>query len=98
MESVVPQAACRHRKHDNSRRDAGAPVFATEYHQGEVYVPGDGKEQKPEALVTTGIATMKGVTGFGPMVKLEGNRRGIARAAGGQNFPAPRCRGKTLRV
>ncbi|MGC9259578.1 MAG: hypothetical protein ACP5I8_05780 [Phycisphaerae bacterium] len=45
------------------------------------YIPGDGQERKPQALVTTYTATMKGVKGFGPMVKLEGNRRGIARAA-----------------
>ncbi len=29
------------------------------------YIPGDGKEQKPRALVTTYTATMKGVKGFG---------------------------------
>ena len=45
------------------------------------YTPGDGKEQKPEALVTTYTATMKDAKGFGPMVKLEGNRRGLSRAA-----------------
>jgi len=45
------------------------------------YLPGDGKEQQPRALVTTYTATMKDAKGFGPMVKLEGNRRGLFRAA-----------------
>jgi len=45
------------------------------------YLPGDGKEKKPRALVTTYTATMKDARGFGPMVKLEGNRRGLSRAA-----------------
>ena len=45
------------------------------------YLPGDGKEQNPKALVTTYTATMKDAQGFGPMVKLEGNRRGLSRAA-----------------
>lgn len=45
------------------------------------YLPGDGQERKPQALVTTYTATMKGAKGFGPMVKLEANRRGLCRAA-----------------
>lgn len=45
------------------------------------YLPGDGKDKKPVALVTTYTATMKDAKGFGPMVKLEGNRRGLSRAA-----------------
>ena len=45
------------------------------------YIPGDGKDKKPVAQVTTYTATMKGAKEFGPMVGLEANRRGLARAA-----------------
>ena len=45
------------------------------------YIPGDGKDKKPVAQVTTYTATMKDAKAFGPMVKLEANRRGLARAA-----------------
>ncbi len=45
------------------------------------YIPGDGAEQKPQALVATYTATMQDAKGFGPMVKLEAHRRGQQRAA-----------------
>ncbi len=45
------------------------------------YLPGDGKDRKPKALVSTYVATMQDAKGFGPMVKLEGHRRGLSRAA-----------------
>ena len=44
------------------------------------YLPGDGGERKPRALVTTYVATMGKAEAFGPMVELEARRRGQARA------------------
>jgi hypothetical protein len=44
------------------------------------YLPGDGKEQAPQPLVSTYVATMDKVEGFGPQVALEAQRRGLALA------------------
>lgn len=44
------------------------------------YLPGDGKDKKPQPLVTTYVATMEKVEGFGPQVALEARRRGLALA------------------
>ena len=44
------------------------------------YLPGDGKDQAPEPLVSTYVATMENVAGFGPQVALEAQRRGLTLA------------------
>jgi hypothetical protein len=44
------------------------------------YVPGDGKDKKPQPLVTTYVATLGKVGDFGPQVALEAQRRGLALA------------------
>ena len=44
------------------------------------YLPGDGKDKKPVPLVSTYMATMQNVEGFGPQVALEAQRRGLALA------------------
>lgn len=44
------------------------------------YVPGDGKDKKPQKLVTTYVATMADAQAFGPMVALEAYRRGLWQA------------------
>jgi hypothetical protein len=44
------------------------------------YLPGDGKDKSPVPLVTTYVATMENVEGFGPQVALEAQRRGLALA------------------
>jgi hypothetical protein len=41
------------------------------------YLPGDGKEKKPEKLVTSYVATMQDAHGFGKMVAVEAYRRGL---------------------
>lgn len=40
------------------------------------YVPGDGKERKPEALVTTHVASMEKTELFGRLARVEAERRG----------------------
>jgi hypothetical protein len=44
------------------------------------YIPGDGGDKKPQKLVTTHVATIRDSEAFGPMARLEAERRG-ARAA-----------------
>ena len=44
------------------------------------YIPGDGAEQKPVALVTTHVATMEKCGPFGPMARTEAAHRGYAHA------------------
>jgi hypothetical protein len=44
------------------------------------YLPGDGKQKKPQPLVTTYVATLEKVEMFGPQVALEAQRRGLALA------------------
>lgn len=44
------------------------------------YRPGDGRDQAPVPLVTTYVATLEKVEGFGPQVALEAQRRGLASA------------------
>jgi len=41
------------------------------------YLPGDGKDQEPQKLVTTYVATMENAAAFGPMVAVEAYRRGL---------------------
>ena len=43
-------------------------------------LPGDGKEKEPEPLVTTTVATMRDAAAFGPMVRVEAERRGVRQA------------------
>ena len=42
---------------------------------------GDGADRPPEKLLSTCLATMEDAGGFGPMVRLEAERRGIRNAA-----------------
>jgi len=44
------------------------------------YIPGDGKEREPQRLVTTCVATMEDAAAFGPMVRVEAERRGVRQA------------------
>jgi hypothetical protein len=46
------------------------------------YLPGDGREEgrKPEKLVTTHVATTQDCHAFGPMARVEAERRGIRNA------------------
>jgi hypothetical protein len=44
------------------------------------YQPGDGKEQKPQPLVTTHVASMEKTEMFGRFSRVEGERRGWRRA------------------
>jgi hypothetical protein len=44
------------------------------------YLPGDGKDQEPQRLVTTCVATMENASAFGPMVRVEAERRGVRQA------------------
>lgn len=44
------------------------------------YIPGDGKDQEPQKLVTTYVATMGDACAFGPMVSVEAYRRGLWQA------------------
>ena len=41
------------------------------------YLPGDGKEQEPQRLLTTYTATVRDTEAFGPMCRLEAERRGL---------------------
>lgn len=43
-------------------------------------LPGDGKEKEPKPLVTTTVATMRDAAAFGPMVRVEAERRGVRQA------------------
>lgn len=44
------------------------------------YAPGDGGERKPQKLVTTLVATSRDARAFGPMVRVEAERRGLCAA------------------
>lgn len=44
------------------------------------YLPGDGKEQEPQRLLTTYTATTRDAEAFGPMCRLEAERRGLRQA------------------
>jgi len=44
------------------------------------YLPGDGKEKKPQKLTTTYVATMQDSDALGPLVRCEAERRGIRQA------------------
>jgi len=44
------------------------------------YLPGDGCDKEPEPLVSTSIATMADAAAFGPMVRVEAERRGVRKA------------------
>lgn len=44
------------------------------------YLPGDGKENQPQRLVTTYTATARDAENFGPMCRLEAERRGLRQA------------------
>lgn len=44
------------------------------------YLPGDGKDREPQRLVTTSVATMRDAAAFGPMVRVEAERRGVRQA------------------
>jgi hypothetical protein len=44
------------------------------------YVPGDGKDRKPQKLLTTLVATSRDAAAFGPMVRVEAERRGLCAA------------------
>jgi hypothetical protein len=44
------------------------------------YLPGDGKDKDPEPLVSSTVATMRDAAAFGPMVRLEAERRGVRQA------------------
>jgi hypothetical protein len=41
------------------------------------YLPGDGKDQEPQRLVTTYVATAGDAQAFGPLCRLEAQRRGL---------------------
>lgn len=44
------------------------------------YVPGDGRGKAPQKLLTTHVATARNSDAFGPMLRVEAERRGIRRA------------------
>jgi hypothetical protein len=44
------------------------------------YLPGDGGDEDPQPLVTTSVATMREAAAFGPMVRVEAERRGVRTA------------------
>ena len=44
------------------------------------YLPGDGREQEPQKLVTTHVATMLDAAAFGVVARLEAERRGLRQA------------------
>lgn len=44
------------------------------------YVPGDGTDKAPQKLVTTHVATSRDAKAFGPMARLEAERRGLRSA------------------
>lgn len=44
------------------------------------YLPGNGKEQEPQRLLTTYTATVRDTEAFGPMCRLEAERRGLRQA------------------
>lgn len=61
-------------KNDSRWREDKIGTFTT-------YLPGDGtKSDPPKALVTTYVATMQSTEGFGKMVRVEAERRGLSRS------------------
>ena len=44
------------------------------------YQPGDGRDRKPAPLVTTHVASMRPAEQFGPLCRLEAQRRGLCQA------------------
>ncbi len=59
-------------KNDSRWREDKIGTFTT-------YLPGDGtKSGQPEPLVTTYVATMQSTEGFGKMVRVEAERRGLS--------------------
>jgi hypothetical protein len=44
------------------------------------YLPGDGKDRPPQKLLTTLVATARDAHAFGPMVRVEAERRGLCAA------------------
>jgi hypothetical protein len=44
------------------------------------YLPGDGDQKEAQPLVTTSVATMRDSAAFGPMVRVEAERRGVRTA------------------
>jgi hypothetical protein len=44
------------------------------------YVPGDGRQRQPQKLLTTLVATSRDAKAFGPMVRVEAERRGLCAA------------------
>jgi len=44
------------------------------------YLPGDGQEREPQRLLTTYTATVRDTEAFGPMCRLEAERRGLRQA------------------
>jgi hypothetical protein len=44
------------------------------------YLPGDGRDEEPTPLVSTTVATMRDAAAFGPMVRVEAERRGVRQA------------------
>ncbi len=44
------------------------------------YLPGDGKDRKPQKLLTTLVGTSRDAKAFGPMVRVEAERRGLCAA------------------
>jgi hypothetical protein len=44
------------------------------------YLPGDGKDREPQRLLTTYTATVRNTEAFGPMCRLEAERRGLRQA------------------
>lgn len=44
------------------------------------YLPGDGKDRKAQKLLTTLVATSRDAKAFGPMVRVEAERRGLCAA------------------
>lgn len=45
------------------------------------YIPGDGRDRKPQLLVTTCVATAADAVSFGKLARVEAERRGLRQAA-----------------
>lgn len=61
------------------------PDTHSRWHEDKVcaiatYLPGDGKDQPPQRLLTTYTATVRETKSFGPMCRLEAERRGLRQA------------------
>jgi hypothetical protein len=61
------------------------PVSGSRWREDKVltvtsYLPGDGKERKPQPLVTTHVGTMLDSKSFAKLVRLESERRGVRQA------------------